>query len=88
MTRNSSKCVPSNSLCQRRAKPPSTDHSNSGYDYTFASYVATHVITNHDEIASILALRPTDAKERSRKGVEYLLRTVTSALSRYNSQHS
>jgi hypothetical protein len=73
-----------NDLWQGRNKPPGTDQSNSGYDYTIATYLADHGITKHDTLATILALRPVGSKERARKGVQYLFRTVTSALAHYN----
>jgi hypothetical protein len=76
-----------NDLWQGTGKLAGTDQSNSGYDYTIARYLAQHGITNHDTLATIIALRPTGAKERARKGVEYLLRTVTSALAGYNGHH-
>src|SRR5438105_12757016 len=55
------------------AKPNGVDQSHASYDYMVASYLVPHA-TDH-ELALILALRPTGAKERETKGVEYLLQT-------------
>jgi len=74
-------------LWHGKGKHPGTDQSNSGYDYTIATYLASHGITDHDAIATIIAFRPTGSAERARKGVAYLLRTVTSALARHNRRH-
>jgi hypothetical protein len=72
-----------NALWHNNGKPRTSDQSNSGYDYTIACYLAARGNT-HDEIATIIALRPTGAAERARKGVDYLLRTVTAATSRHH----
>src|SRR2546425_31468 len=66
------------------ARTPSvTDQSNSGYDYSIAAYLAAHGIMDYAALATIIALRPTGAKERAVKGVQYVLRTVTNALARH-----
>ncbi|MDX2154037.1 MAG: hypothetical protein SFV54_25075 [Bryobacteraceae bacterium] len=68
-----------NELWHSRGKPPGTDRSDSGYDYTIAKYLAQSGDLRPDDIATIIALRPTGASERARKGVDYVRRTVKAA---------
>ena len=49
-------------LWENRGKPAGTDRSNSGYDYSIASYLLNLGFTNTDEIATIIKHRPIGYK--------------------------
>jgi hypothetical protein len=70
-------------LWRNNGKPNNSDTSNSGYDYTIACLLAQQERPPED-IAMVLALQPTGAEERARKGVDYLFgqsRTPTQSTS-------
>ncbi|MDX2154033.1 MAG: hypothetical protein SFV54_25055 [Bryobacteraceae bacterium] len=71
-------------LWHGRGKPPGTDQSNSGYDYTIARHLASIEDVSTADIATIIAVRPTGAGERASKGVAYLRRTIMAALNTIN----
>lgn len=61
-------------------KVAGTDTSRSGYDYSLVLRLLRLGYTNLDELASILALRPEGAVQKSAKGQAYLRRTIENAL--------
>ena len=69
-------------LRRDEGKPPNTDTTRSGFHYSITRRLLDLGHTNVRELATILAHRPGGGVRGSRKGEDYIRRTIASALTR------
>lgn len=63
-------------------KPDHTDTTRSGYDFALTKRALQLGITDLNELAAILALRPQGSVRVGGKGEDYIRRTIAAALTR------